>query len=104
MFSASDVDGLIRTLTRRKSIAGYGPGQRRADPIGHDHARHPVQSQAGCDRTQHGSRVVDLLQHAVAQDDVGAGRIHQVRHLIAVALERGDRIGDSGVLSAPGQS
>ena len=57
----------------------------------------PPRPEAGRDRGHHRGRIIDLLQHAVAQHDVGAGRLDQIRKLVTVALQRGDRLGDAGI-------
>ncbi|OLB80459.1 MAG: hypothetical protein AUI14_06700 [Actinobacteria bacterium 13_2_20CM_2_71_6] len=84
-------------------VAAHRPGQDGGGPVGDQDAGRATRAQRGGQRRDHLGRVVDDLQQTVAQDQVDAGGGGQFGQPVAVALDRGDPVGDPGVGGPAGQ-
>ena len=78
-------------------MAGERLGQDRAAAVGDHDARRAARAQDGGDRCEDLRRIVDLLEDAVAQHEIGALGRDERRELVAVALHAADKIGDAGI-------
>ena len=84
-------------------VAGRGAGEHGGRPAGDQHARRAAGAQRAGDRGDHPGRVVDHLEHRVAEHQVDAARLDQAGERVAVALDRPYPVGDPGVVGPPGQ-
>ena len=88
---------------RRVEVAVDGPAQHGGRPAGDQDAGRAAGPQRGGDRGDHPGRVVDDLEHGVAQDQVDAARLDQAGERVAVALHGVHPVGDPGVGGPAGQ-
>ncbi len=94
---------LLRESSRRHGlleVAGHRPRHHRGVPLGDEQAEHAAGAQHLGDRGQRGGRVVDDLEHAVAQHHVGAGGAGDVEQGGQVALLAGDPVGHAALAGA----
>jgi len=99
--SASRAHGSARfvgeQIDRRGDVAGECLGQDRAAAVGDHDARRAARTQDGGDRCEDLRRIVDLLEDAVAQYEIGTLGCDECRELVAVALHAIDKIGDASI-------
>ena len=82
-------------------VAGHRPGDHRGVALGDEQAEHPAGAQHPADRGERGGRVVDDLEDAVAEHDVGLAGLGDVEQVAEVALLAGDPVGHPGLAGAP---
>ena len=82
--SSSSAQGLLE-------VAGHRPGDHGGVPLGDQQAERAAGAQHRADRGQRGGGVVDDLEHAVAEHQVGAVGADHVEQAGQVALLAGDR-------------
>ncbi len=78
-------------------VAGHRPRHDGGVALGDEQAEHAAGAQHLGDRGQRGGRVVDDLEHAVAQHHVGAVGTGDVEQGGQVALLAGDPVGDAAL-------
>ena len=81
----------VEQLERLLEVAGHGPGDDGGVPLGDQQAEHSPGPEHPGQRRQRGGGVVDDLEHAVAQHQVGAVGADHVEQAGQVALTAGDR-------------
>jgi hypothetical protein len=81
----------------------HRPAEHRGGPAGDQHARGAARAQRGGQRGHHRRRIVDHLQHGVAEHQVRAAGLDQPGERVAVALHGTDPLGDPGLRGAAGQ-
>ena len=79
-------------------VAGHRPRHHRGVPLGDEQAEHAAGAEHLGDRGERGGRVVDDLEHPVAQHHVGGVRTGDVEQGGQVALLAGDPVGDAALV------
>ena len=88
----------VEQLAGGLEVAGHGAGHHGRVALGDEQAEVPAGAQHAGDGREGGGGVVDHLEHAVAQHQVGL--VDQARQVGQVALLAGDPVGDPALAGA----
>jgi len=86
---------VVQDAPRFAEPAGQCPGQHGAEALRDEQAEQPSRAQRGKGVVDRGGRVVDVLQDAVAEHQVGAGGADRRHDLAGVSLLGVDPVGDA---------